>query len=249
MAPPAVPAIVTRSHSSGSLPHPARLRHARLAFGKNDVTARGTLQQRPTHVAHHAEPRLLLQVNKARSLAAAVLVFAVITFLNFGVATYWWPGLSGLLAIAGASIILCCSGTPDAPSHGAHVGAAWLCAFASAMQLTAVVIYVWLWAVVSSDSVDCDEYASGNHDSSSEDCEHLTGLFAWLIWPIILFDSVACVLFGLLTVFSLQAARAIASAPLSPFQPTAMRVVAPAAVAVYAVPQPEPQPVPKSVAV
>ena len=190
-----------------------------------------------------------LQVNKARSLAIAVLVFAVITFLNFGVATYWWPGLSGLLAIAGASIILCCSGTPDAPSHGAHVGAAWLCAFASAMQLTAVVIYVWLWAVVSSDSVDCDEYASGNHDSSSEDCEHLTGLFAWLIWPIILFDSVACVLFGLLTVFSLQAARAIASAPLSPFQPTAMRVVAPAAVAVYAVPQPEPQPVPKSVAV
>jgi len=149
-------------------------------------------------------------VNKVKGVAIAVLVFGIISCLGFLVPGQWWGGLGGLLAVIGASVLLCCSGSGASASAGSHIGAGVLIAIAATVHASAVIVYILFWAnVVNEVSDDCD----GDQDLDGVDCDALGGVasafIGVLIWPIIVIDIATFVVELICAIFSFQAAQAV----------------------------------------
>ena len=83
-----------------------------------------------------------------KGVAIAVLVFGVISCLGFLVPGEWWGGLGGVLAVIGASVLLCCTGSGASASAGSHIGAGVLIASAAIVHAVAVIVYIVFWANV-----------------------------------------------------------------------------------------------------
>jgi len=157
-------------------------------------------------------------VNKVKGVAIAVLVFGIISCLGFLVPGQWWGGLGGLLAVIGASVLLCCSGSGASASAGSHIGAGVLIASAAIVHAVAVIVYIVFWAnVVNAVNDNCDDGVYSNPDDPNNqdevDCDALSGVasafIGVLIWPIIVIDIATFCVELICAIFSFQAAQAV----------------------------------------
>jgi len=141
------------------------------------------------------------QVNKARSLAVATLVFAIISCIGFAVPSYWFPCIGGVLATIGCSIILC----GNYKSKGHHLACGILNILAALFHAAGIGIYVWFYAsiVLLIDSSATDEAAGS--------AVIIAFFITWLIWPVMVLVVVAFILEVIQAVFCFQARSAIVS--------------------------------------
>ena len=86
---------------------------------------------------------LLTQVRKAKSVAIATLIFAILSLLGFLV-PFYFPGSGGLLSIIGTSIILCCASN----GAGGYMACAVLSIISAVIHLFGCALYVWYYVTV-----------------------------------------------------------------------------------------------------
>ena len=166
-----------------------------------------------------------------KGVAIAVLVFGVISCLGFLVPGQWWGGIGGVLAVIGASVLLCCSGSGASASAGSHIGAGVLIASAAIVHAVAVIVYILFWAnVVNAVNDNCDDDVY-SYNQDGVDCDDLaSGVGAFigvLIWPIIVIDIATFCVELICAIFSFQAARAVRAQalPITAGVPVAKPVV------------------------
>jgi len=85
-----------------------------------------------------------------------------------------------VLAVIGASVLLCCTGSGASASAGSHIGAGVLIASAAIVHAVAVIVYIVFWAnVVNAVNDNCDDGVYSNPDDPNNqdevDCDALSG--------------------------------------------------------------------------
>jgi hypothetical protein len=155
---------------------------------------------------------LLAQVNSAKCLAVATLIFGIFSLLGL-VFPPFFPGLGGLLAVIGCSILVC--GCGDVRKPFSHVTCAVLCVIAAVLHFIALIVYVALF-VGFIDNVNAQQQQQQNDfskDSDNNDEEVPIGAYAFaaafLTWPVLAVNLVCTILEICQAVLCMQARAAL----------------------------------------
>ena len=121
-------------------------------------------------------PNLPHEVNRARCLASAALIFGILNVFQFGqiLSRYWYyagvvSGLGALPSLLSASMLICCSPKQiNRPGHGARHFTRAGCASAAGSLLYLVAVGVWIIQIEETKKCAADEELKDDYEYDDE---------------------------------------------------------------------------------